>query len=411
MTLFCKTAGCLILIVEIIGQSRASDWPQFLGPARNGVSKETNLVKAWGKEGPKLIWEKPVGEGYSGPIIAGGIVILFHRIGDQEVIEALNADSSKQLWSFSYDTVYQDDLGKGDGPRSTPLTADGFVYTLGAEGKLHCLDLKSGKKEWERDLAKDYPFRKGFFGVATSPIQEGDNIIINIGCRTAGIVALNKKTGKEAWKATNQEASYSSPTAATINGQRQLVFLTREGLVALDPATGKILHEKRWRSRMAASVNAAAPVVVDNQVFLSACYGTGAVLLNITKDGLEEVWKNDETLSNHYNTSIHHDGYLYGVDGRQEEGPQLRCVELKTGKVKWTEKGFGCASLILADGRFYALTENGDLVIFEASPTAYRELARSSVLTAPCRSPLALAEGRLYARDNKKLACWEIKKE
>ncbi|HEV3237311.1 MAG TPA: PQQ-binding-like beta-propeller repeat protein [Gemmataceae bacterium] len=411
MTLFCKTAGCLILIVEIIGQSRASDWPQFLGPARNGVSKETNLVKAWGKEGPKLIWEKPVGEGYSGPIIAGGIVILFHRIGDQEVIEALNADSSKQLWSFSYDTVYQDDLGKGDGPRSTPLTADGFVYTLGAEGKLHCLDLKSGKKEWERDLAKDYPFRKGFFGVATSPIQEGDNIIINIGCRTAGIVALNKKTGKEAWKATNQEASYSSPTAATINGQRQLVFLTREGLVALDPATGKILHEKRWRSRMAASVNAAAPVVVDNQVFLSACYGTGAVLLNITKDGLEEVWKNDETLSNHYNTSIHHDGYLYGVDGRQEEGPQLRCVELKTGKVKWTEKGFGCASLILADGRFYALTENGDLVIFEASSTAYRELARSSVLTAPCRSPLALAEGRLYARDNKKLACWEIKKE
>jgi outer membrane protein assembly factor BamB len=382
-----------------------------LGPARNGVSKETNLVKAWGKEGPKLIWEKPVGEGYSGPIIAGGIVILFHRIGDQEVIEALNADSSKQLWSFSYDTVYQDDLGKGDGPRSTPLTADGFVYTLGAEGKLHCLDLKSGKKEWERDLAKDYPFRKGFFGVATSPIQEGDNIIINIGCRTAGIVALNKKTGKEAWKATNQEASYSSPTAATINGQRQLVFLTREGLVALDPATGKILHEKRWRSRMAASVNAAAPVVVDNQVFLSACYGTGAVLLNITKDGLEEVWKNDETLSNHYNTSIHHDGYLYGVDGRQEEGPQLRCVELKTGKVKWTEKGFGCASLILADGRFYALTENGDLVIFEASSTAYRELARSSVLTAPCRSPLALAEGRLYARDNKKLACWEIKKE
>jgi len=402
---------CLIIIVSKIDTLSAADWPQFLGPERNGISKESNLIKNWGKDGPKVVWEKEVGEGYSGPVVVKGMVILFHRQGDQEVVEALNADTGKQVWSSSYETQYEDDLGKGNGPRSTPLVANGFVYTLGAEGKLHCLDLNSGKKEWERDLAKDYPFRKGFFGVATSPLIEGDNIVINIGCRTAGIVALNKKTGKESWKATSQEASYSSPTVATIDGKRQLVFLTREGLVTLDPETGKILHEKRWRSRMAASVNAATPVVVDNQVFLSACYGTGAVLLKIAKDGLEEVWKSDETLSNHFNTSIHHDGYLYGVDGRQEEGPQLRCVELKSGKVKWSEKRFGCASLILADGRFYTLTENGDMILFEASPTAYRELARSSVLTAPCRSPLALAEGRLYARDNKKLVCWDVKNE
>jgi outer membrane protein assembly factor BamB len=401
----------LILIGGRIGILCASDWPQFLGPERNGVSKESGLVKAWGKDGPKVIWEKEVGEGYSGPVVAEGIVIIFYRLGDQEVVEALNADTGKQVWLYSYETQYEDDLGKGNGPRSTPSVANGLIYSLGAEGKLHCLDLKSGNKEWERDLAKDYPFRKGFFGVATSPLIEGDNIVINIGSRMAGIVALNKKTGKESWKATNQEASYSSPTAATIDGKRQLVFLTREGLVTLDPESGKILHEKRWRSRMAASVNAATPVIVDNQIFLSACYGTGAVLLRVSKDGLEEIWKNDETLSNHYNTSIHHDGYLFGVDGRQEEGPQLRCVELKTGKVQWSEKGFGCASIISADGRFFALAENGDLVLFEVSPKAYHELARASLLAGPCRSPLALANGRLLARDKKKLVCWDVKNE
>jgi outer membrane protein assembly factor BamB len=247
--------------------------------------------------------------------------------------------------------------------------------------------------------------------VATSPIVEGNNLVINVGCKTAGIVALDKKSGKEVWKATTQEASYSSPVAATIQGKRQLLFLTRDGLVALDPETGKVIQEKRWRSRMAASVNAATPLVIENKVFLSACYGTGAVLLDFTKDGLEEVWKGDETLSNHYDTSVYHDGYLYGLDGRQEQGAQLRCVELKTAKVMWTEKSFGCASLILADGRFLALAENGDLVLFEASQKAYHELARASVLTGTCRSPLALANGRLYARDNKKLMCWDVKKE
>jgi outer membrane protein assembly factor BamB len=402
---------CTFVILGAIDFSRAADWPQFLGPNRNGISGEATLLKSWSKEGPKVLWEKQVGEGYSGPVVVGGTLIVFHRKGDQEVVEALNAETGKEQWTFAYDTAYQDDLGKGDGPRSTPLVADGLVYTLGAEGKVHCLELKTGKKLWERDFAKDHPFRKGFFGVATSPIVEGNNLVINVGSKTAGIVALDKKTGKETWKATNHEASYSSPVAATIQGKRQLLFLTREGFVSLDPETGKVIHEKRWRSRMAASVNAATPVVIDNQVFLSACYGTGAVLLNIAKDGLEEVWKGDETLSNHYDTSVYHDGHLYGLDGRQEQGAQLRCVELKTGKVAWTETGFGCASLILADGRYFALAENGDLVLFEASPKAYRELARAAVLTGPCRSPLALANGRLYARDNKKLVCWDVKKQ
>jgi outer membrane protein assembly factor BamB len=161
---------------------------------------------------------------------------------------------------------------------------------------------------------------------------------------------------------------------------------------------------------MDASVNAATPVVVDGRIFLTACYGTGAVLLQPTKDGLEEVWKSNEVLSCHYGTPVYHDGFLYGFDGRQEETARLRCVELKSGKVQWTSEGFGCGSMIVADGKLIILSENGDLVLANASKEKYEELARAAVLTnRPCRAPIALANGRLYGRDGRKLVCWDLK--
>ena len=160
---------------------------------------------------------------------------------------------------------------------------------------------------------------------------------------------------------------------------------------------------------MNASVNAAAPVLVGEHVFLSASYGTGAVLLRVAKDGVTEVWHNDESLSNHYNTSVYHDSHVYGFDGRQEQGARLRCIEAQTGKVCWTKEGFGCGSMILADGKLIVLSENGELVLIDATPTAYSEKARATVLSRPCRAEIALANGRLYARDNAKLVCWNLK--
>jgi outer membrane protein assembly factor BamB len=284
------------------------------------------------------------------------------------------------------------------------------VYTLGAEGKLHCLDLQTGKKVWQRSLNADYQVPAGFFGVATSPLVEGNRLLINVGGANAGIVALDKDTGKELWTATNHEASYSSPVAATLNGVRQAVFFTREGIVFLDPQTGKVNYSKHWRARINASVNAACPLVVDDYVFVSASYNTGAILLHARKDGVEGVWKSDTVMSNHYNTCVAYKGYLYGCDGRQEQGARLRCVELKTGQVAWTQEGFGCGTLILAEGNLIILTEDGDLVLADATPEAYREKARAKVLSKPSRSPIALANGRLYARDGKKLACWNLKK-
>jgi outer membrane protein assembly factor BamB len=402
--------SAVICVLSLCGAAAGADWAQFLGPTRNGVSTEKGLARSWPEDGPPVLWEKKIGSGFSGPAVAGDRLILFHRVDDKEVVQCVDAATGKERWKFAYDTGYKDLLRFDDGPRATPLIAGKHVYTLGAEGKLHCLELASGKKVWDRALNDDYQVKKGYFGVGTSPVLEGDLLLINVGGKDAGIVALNKDTGKEAWKATKDEASYSSPVVATIDGARHALFFTRAGIVSLDPANGKVRFSKRFRSRIEESVNAATPVVVGSEVFYSACYDTGAMLLTARKDGFDEVWKSDKAMLNHYGTCIYHKGYLYGFHDRQERGADLRCIEWKTGKVKWTKQRFGCGSMILADGNLIILTEKGELVLAAANPDEYKEKSRAAVLGNPCRAQIGLANGRLYARDPKKLVCWNLRK-
>ena len=402
--------GVLLLACCIASVGLAADWPQFLGPGRDSISSETGLLATWPKDGPPVAWQKPVGAGFSGPVVAGGRLVLLHRIGDKEIVACLDALTGKENWQFAYPTDYRDDFGKGDGPRSTPLITTNHVYTLGAEGRLHCLDLASGKKIWEHSLMAEYQVAKGFFGVATSPLVEGNLLLLNVGGKGAGIVAFDKDTGKEVWRATTHEASYSSPVAASFQGKRQVVFFTREGIVLLDPRTGAITYSKHWRARMHASVNAASPVISHDLIFVSACYGTGALLLRVGGDHVQELWNSDDVMSTHYNTCVESNGFLYGLHGRQEEGAKLRCIELKTAKVQWTDDHAGCGSIILAEDKLIILNEHGQLVLVEATPVSYKEKARAQVLTGPCRSPIALADGLLYGRDSRKLVCWNLKK-
>src|SRR5438093_3225938 len=220
----------------------ASDWPQFLGPSRNGVYPGTDLAESWSKEGPPIIWQKKVGQGFSGPVVVAGKLILFHRLDDKETVECLEAKTGKPLWSFDYPTSYRDDFGFDEGPRATPAVAEGRVYTFGAEGVLHCLDFATGKKLWSINCKSDFHSSKGFFGIACSPLVEGNSVLLDVGGNPgAGVVAFAKEDGKVLWKATDDEASYSSPTAGTINGQRLICTLTRSRLLGLEPAAGKIL--------------------------------------------------------------------------------------------------------------------------------------------------------------------------
>jgi outer membrane protein assembly factor BamB len=407
---------CLTLCCFAPFHGSAADWPQFLGPTRNGVYTGADLADVWPAEGPVVVWRKSVGQGFSGPAVANHLLVLFHRLGDKEVVECLDARTGAAKWSYSYPTSYRDDFGFDEGPRATPCIADGKIYTFGAEGMLLCLDLADGKKVWQLDTKREFHQGKGFFGMDCSPLVEGNNVLLNIGGSDgAGVVAFDKVSGKVAWKSTDDEAGYASPVAATIHDRRYAFFFTRAGLVAANPSDGKVQFQFPWRSRDNASVNAATPLIIDDMIFLSACYGTGAVLLRVRDNGVERVWSGDDILSNHYATSVRRGDFLYGIDGRADPGfrpaPSLRCVELKTGKIRWKQESVGAATLILAGNRLLVLTERGELIRAAAEPEDYKELARVQIMPDQMRAYPALADGFLYARGKDKLFCFDLSRK
>jgi outer membrane protein assembly factor BamB len=404
----------LLLTLAVFPQATTSDWPQFFGPARNGVYRGPALSEMWPAGGPKVVWRKDVGEGFSGPVVTQGHLILFHRVSNREIVEALNPLNGMPQWKYDYPTAYRDDFGFDEGPRAVPVVADGIVYTFGAEGQLSALDLATGKRIWGEDTRATFKVPKGFFGAAGSPIVEGGKVIANIGGPAAGIVAFDAKTGKVLWTATTDEASYSSGALVNIGGKRTAVFLTRTNLVGVDPATGKVQFQKRWRALQAASVNAATPVVVNDPtgdlIFVSAEYGPGAGVFKVEGGNLTPLWTSNEALTNHYATSIYNNGILYGFHGRQEEGQSLRAVDFRTGKVRWSQERFLAGSMILAGDRLLIMREKGELVLAAASPDAFRPVARATILPEVVRAYPALADGRLYVRNEKTLVCLDLRR-
>ena len=404
----------LALTIVALPQTAPSDWPQFLGPGRDGVYRGAALLEAWTERGPRVVWRKDVGAGFAGPVVSQGHLILFHRTNNRETVEAMDPATGATLWKYDYPTAYRDDFGFDEGPRAAPVIAEGIVYTFGAEGQLNALDLASGKRLWGEDTRARFKVTKGFFGAAGSPIVDQGRAIANIGGADAGIVAFDAKTGKVLWTSTSDEASYSSGIVATIGGRKTAVFLTRTNLVGLDPATGKVVFQKRWRALQAASVNAATPVIVNDPmgtlIFVSAEYGPGAGVFRVEGANLTPLWTSDEALTNHYATSIHRDGVLYGFHGRQEFGQSLRAVDLRTGKVRWSQERYLAGSLIMAGDRLLILRETGELVLAAASPASYQQLARAFILPGPVRPFPALADGRLYARNEKTLVAVDLRK-
>ncbi len=391
------------------GAAGASDWPQFLGPKRNGVYGGPAISDSWPASGPPVLWRKPLGEGFSGAVVQAGRLVLFHRLENSEQVECLEAQTGRPLWQYDYPTDYRDDFGFDGGPRATPSMWEGKVYTFGAQGVLHCLELENGRKVWSLNTHEKFGVRKGFFGAACSPLVEDGRVFLNVGGRDqAGLVAFDARTGRVLWTSTDDEASYSSPATATLGGRRQVLFFTRTGLVSADPTSGEVLFRFRWRARSRASVNAATPLAAAPLIFLSASYGTGAVQLRVKGSELETVWTSDESLSNHYSTSVIRGGHLFGFHGRQEYGQSLRCVALQTGRVLWSRDGFGAGTLSLAGDRLLVLKENGELLLVAASPQAFRLIAKASILGPTVRAYPALADGRLFARNQKELVAVDL---
>ncbi len=399
------TAACCLEMVS------AEDWPVYLGPNRNGASSEKGINFDALSRAPSILWRRSLGASFSPPVVAGGRLVIAHRIDDAEIVECLDATSGRPIWASRYPTTYVDRYRYNGGPRSSPAIDGDRVYTYGAEGVLSCWDLLTGKTIWQRQLNAELNAPREFFGVGTPPLVEGGILLLNPGGPNgAGLVGLDKRTGKLLWRTSEHGAGYSAPLVARIHGTRVGLFFTKAGFLAVRPADGRVLHEFAFRSPLRESVNAASPVVVGDRVFLSAAYGVGAVLLRLGPDALRVVWRDRDAMRNHWATSIHHDGFLYGIHGRHPHEAVMRCLDWETGAVRWTSPRLReRLTFILVDGHFIAMGEQGFLRVIEVNPHAYVEKSRIRVLKPPCRAPPVLANGLLYVRNETELLCIDLR--
>ena len=386
----------------------AGDWPQILGPHRNGIADGERLAAGLPDAGPRVVWQRTVGSGYSGPAVSSGRLILFHRQDARAIVLALDARTGKELWQVPFPTQYASGIAPDDGPRCVPVIAGGSVFLVGAGGDVHCLAFDTGKTRWSRDLFRELGAPEGYFGAGSTPIVEDGKLLLNVGGRGAGIVALSVNDGSTIWKATDEAASYSSPIAATIDGRRQVIFVTRLNVVSLDPNNGDVRFRFPFGMR-GPTVNAANPVLLDNRLFVTASYGVGAELATIGPGGAKQVWANDDVLSSQYTTSVVRGGVLFGIDGRQDAGvARLRAIDPRDGRVLWTQEGFGTATLILADDKLLIMKTDGTLVLADPVAAEYRELGKSQLFPTIVQALPALADGYFYARDTRTLKCFDL---
>lgn len=408
---YCRSAFLvnLGLMLTAASPSLAGDWPQILGPGRNGVAIGERLADAWPAQGPPVLWQREVGLGLAGVAVVGERVILFHREGNEEVVECLAAADGARHWRTAFPASYAGGYHGDAGPRCVPTVAADRVILFGAAGDLHCVALADGRALWSRAVNEEYGVEDGYFGVGSSPLVVGERVLVNVGGkRSAGIVAFSASDGKTLWSGTNEGASYSSPTLAAVGGKSLAVFATRLNVVAVTPETGEIAFRFPF-GKTGPTVNAATPLVVNDLLFVSASYGVGAVAAKLDGDRAVKLWARDDVMSSQYATCIEKDGQLYGVDGREDVGvARLRCFDPRTGKVQWTAEGYGVATLILAGEHALALKSNGRLVLFKPSPASYQPLAETPLFDATTQPLPALGNGRLFARDTKLLKCVDV---
>jgi outer membrane protein assembly factor BamB len=410
------------------------DWPRFLGPTGDSVSREKGILTSWPKEGPKIVWKMAVGEGYAMPTISLGRLFLFDRTKTTARLRGFESETGKELWEFTYPTQYRDKYNYSGGPRCCPVVDGDRVYIYGPEGMLHCVRAEDGKLIWKVDTPAEYGIIQNFFGVGSTPVVEGDLLLTMVGGSPKGsedvdfmelkgngtaLVAFDKYTGKVKWKSGAELASYSSPVVVDLGGTRVCLAFCRGGLLALDPITGRERFSFPWRANVLESVNAANPVVVGKRILISETYGPGAALLEWNEDRLQPIWTDqkrgrDKAMQAHWATPIHVDGYLYGCSGRHEDA-EFRCIELATGKVQWSVDDLSRTSFLRVDGHLVVLGEDGFLRLVKIDPTRYVEVAKvrlgtevEPLLKYPCWAAPILSHGLLYVRGRDRLVCLEL---
>jgi outer membrane protein assembly factor BamB len=411
-----KIAALAVAVASLLPcRAQAADWTQFRGPDHDGSSSEKILMK-WPDAGLRQIWKVPLRDGFSAFTVGGGKVFtLVAREVDgaeQEVCVALDANSGRELWSVPLGIAKYEGGGNsgtpdnkgGDGPRSTPAYDHGKVYTYSSRMVLQCLDADTGKQIWACNLIKEHAGRNIAWENAASPLIESDLIFVAGGGVGQSLLAFDSRNGHVVWQGQNEMMTHSTPIAATILGQRQIIFYTQSGLVSVAPKTGAVL----WRYPFRYSTSTAiSPVVSGDIVYCSAAYGIGSGACRISKSAngfaATRLWFQPASVMNsHWSTPVCADGYLYGLFGQKKYGAApLACVEMATGRVVWSQEGFGPGGCTLVNGHVLVLSDAGDLVLVKATPAAYTEVARSHVLAGKCWNYASISNGRIYARSTK----------
>lgn len=392
----------------------AADWPQFLGPNRNGISAETGLIDKWPDGGPKEVWRVAGGVGMSGLAIKDGRLVTMLQRGGKQAVVVLDVETGKPLKEVSFAATYKNQMGNG--PRATPSIVGDTAYAFSGNGILLAVGLKDGKIKWQHHVIKELGGREADYGMASSPLVVGELVIVSAGAPGANVVAYDRKSGELAWKTGNGPAGYSSPALLNVGGKAHVVAFSGDAAFGLDPKSGKQL----WRFPYVTNYecNIATPISWKGRVFISSGENHGSALLNLkpTDNGFEVStdWTSfgrTSVMRNEWQTSMLLDGHLYGLDNVGGAGPitHLNCVEVATGKRVWQEKRFGKSNLIAADGKLWFSTYDGELAIVRATPDGFDEIGRKQVLESTRQAP-ALANGRLYLRDDREIVCFDVRK-
>ena len=416
-----RSAACIVRAVllglTLHAFATAGDWPQILGPVRTGVAAaDERLADAWPATGLRQVWKRDVGAGVAGVAVVESRVFLFHRVGNREVLEALEATTGETLWRDDHATSFVPQVGGSDGPLCAPVVHDGKVVVFGAQGVLACIEAASGRRLWERRTHRDYDAQEGYFGAGSTPLVVAGRVIVNVGGRKgdAGIVAFDLATGETLWTATREGASYSAPVTVTVAGVEQVLMVTRLSCLLLDPADGSV----RWSfpfGQRGPTVNAASPVLLGDAEFLvTASYGIGSVCAAFDARGVTPRWQGTDALASQYATPVFVAGSLYAIDGRDDVPPtSLVCLDPATGKVRWREEGFGYGTLLVADGKIVMTKTDGEVLLVRPDATRLDVLARArpfagDVRGGPLRALPALANGRLYLRNDRTLVTLDV---
>jgi outer membrane protein assembly factor BamB len=405
------------MLLLCAGPVSGDDWPQWRGPQRDGISKETGLLSEWPKEGPKLLWQaKDLGQGYSTPAVVRDRLYLISNKGlNEEYVEARQVADGKQAWSQRIGKVGNPDQGPSyPAARSTPTVDGEWLYAMGSDGDLVCLEVATGKPRWQKNVRKEFGGRPGEWAYSESPLIDGDVLVCTPGGPDATIVALNKQTGDVIWKCAvpgGDAAGYASAIAVDVGGAKQYVNFLGKGLVGVDARTGKFLW-RYDRTAKGSPANIPTPVARDGHVY-TAANRTGGALVKLAADQgkiqPQEVYF-DNKLPSAIGGSVLVGDHLYGTTAQV-----LVCAEFKTGQVKWTDRGIGAGSVCYADGRLYLHGENGDVALVEATPDGYREKGRFTPADQPDRGRSkawtypVISDGRLYIRDMNSLWCYDVR--